>query len=314
MRFLSNNDNIKKAESEWKGAVDWFYTDEKIKTKERQKLDELWKKAQPMTSEELYVVYQITWLSRCNWNLEPIIKSLIEAIGKGEKSNLRIGHNYSITKDRWKKVWAYYLSLKKWLPIQGRYTGLTVLLEFCDPNKGIQSHIIELLGKKTKLKILYIELFCYFLEYQLMGRHPDDSAKILATNATVEFLNNEVKKYDYDEMILTAVQINPEALSEGKLRWYEICHHKFFRRCDIILSSIGENKWRGAFKEKGSHREELKELLLNYSLTIETWLSNQDVDDEFTIRNYKLLGKQTSKKLFQVSLLNAFLKGQMDIL
>ncbi|GAJ16503.1 unnamed protein product, partial [marine sediment metagenome] len=74
----------------------------------------------------------------------------------------------------------------------------------------------------------------YFLEFQLMGRHPDDSTKILAINAAIEFLNNEVKKYDYDEMILAAVQINPEVQSEGKLRWYEICHHKFFRRCDII--------------------------------------------------------------------------------
>lgn len=311
---MSNQDKIKQAESEWKGAVDWFYSDEEIKTKETLKLNKLWKKAQPMTGEELYAVCQITWLSRCNWNLEPIMKSLIEAIGKGERSSIRIGHNYSITKDRWKKVWAYYLSLKKWLPIQGRYTGLTVLLEFCDPNKEIQSHIVELLGKKTKLKELYVELFCYFLEFQLMTRHSDNSTKLLATNAAVEFLNNEVKKYDYDEMILAAVQINPEAQSEGKLRWYEICHHKFFRRCDIILSSIGENKWRGTFKEKSSDREELRELLLKYSLTLEAWISNQDINEEFTKNNHELLGKQTSKKLFQVSLLNAFLKGQMNIL
>jgi hypothetical protein len=305
---------MKQAESEWKGAVDWFYSDEEIKTREIQKLNKLWEKAQPMTDEELSAVYQITWLSRCNWNLEPIMKSLIEAIGKGEKSDMRIGHNYSITKERWKKVWAYYFSLKKWLPIQGRYTGLTVLLEFCDPNRGIESHVVKLLGKKTKLKELYVELFCYFLEYKLMGRHPDDSTKILSTNAAVEFLNNEVKKRDYDEMILAAVQINPEVQSEGKLRWYEVCHHKFFRRCDIILSSIGENEWRGTFKEKSSDREELRELLLRYSLILEAWISNQDIMDEFTKNNHELLGKQTSKKLFQVSLLNAFLKGQMDML
>jgi len=311
---LSNNNKYKQAESEWKGAVDWFYSDEEIKTKETQKLYKLWNKSQPMTDEELYAVRQITWLSRCNWNLEPSIKSLIEAIGKGENSNIRIGHNYSITKERWKRAWAYYLSLKKWLPIQGRYTGLTVLLEFCDPNKGIQSHIVELLGKKTKLKELYVELLCYFLEFQLMGRHPDDSTKILAINAAIEFLNNEVKKYDYDEMILAAVQINPEVQSEGKLRWYEICHHKFFRRCDIILSSIGENEWRGTFKEKSSDREELKAFLLGYSLTLEAWISNQDINDEFTINIHELLGKQTTKKLFQVSLLNAFLKGQIGMI
>ena len=311
---MSNKNNNKKTESEWKEAVNWFYSDEEIKTQEMQKFDKLWEKAQPMTDEESYTVRQITWLSRCNWNLEPIIRSLIDAIGKGGNSNMRIGHNYSITKDRWKKVWAYYLSLKKWLPIQGRYTGLTVLLEFCDPNKGIQSRIIELLGKKTKLKEIYVELFCYFLEFKLMGRHPDDSTKILATNTAVELLNNEVKKYDYDKMILAAVQINPEVQSEGKLSWYEICHHKFFRRCDLILSSIGENQWRGTFKEKSSDREELRELLLRYSLSLEAWISNQDIKDEFSKNNHDLLGKRTSKKLFQVSLLNAFLKGQIDML
>ena len=311
---MSNKDKIKQAESEWKEAVDWFYSDEEIKTKEMQKLNKIWNKAQPMTDEELYAVRQITWLSRCNWNLEPSIQSLIEAIGKGENSNIRIGHNYSITKERWKRAWAYYLSLKKWLPIQGRYTGLPVLLDFCDPNKVIRSHIGDLLGKQTKLKEIYVELFSYYLEFRLMGRHPDDSTKIPATKAAVESLINEVKKYGYDEMILAAVQINPEILSEGKLSWYEVCHHKFFRRCDIILSSIGENEWRGTFKEKGSQREELRELFHRYSLTLEAWISNQDIKDEFTKNNHELLGKQTSKKLFQVSLLKAFLKGQMDML
>lgn len=98
---------IKQAETEWKEAVGWFYSDEEIKTQKTQKLNELWKKAQPMTDEELYAVRQITWLSRCNWNLEPSIKSLIKAIGKGENANIRIGHNYSITEDRWKKIWSY---------------------------------------------------------------------------------------------------------------------------------------------------------------------------------------------------------------
>ncbi|MBY8983610.1 MAG: hypothetical protein KGD65_00930 [Candidatus Lokiarchaeota archaeon] len=53
---MSNKDNIKIAESEWKEAVNWFYSDKEIKIKETQKLDKLWKKAQPMTDEELYAV------------------------------------------------------------------------------------------------------------------------------------------------------------------------------------------------------------------------------------------------------------------
>ncbi|GAG53873.1 unnamed protein product, partial [marine sediment metagenome] len=209
-------------------------------------------------------------------------------------------------------AWAYYFSLKKWLPTQGRYTGFPALLDFCDPNKTIRSHIADLLGKQTQLKELYVELFSYFLEFHLMGRHPDDSPKMLASKAATESLIKEVKKHDYDEMILAAVQINPEESSDGKLSWYEVCHHKFFRRCDITLSSIGENEWRGTFREKGSDKEVLHELLLRYSLTLDAWISKQDIKDEFTKNIHESLGKQTSKKLFQANLLSAFLKGQME--
>jgi hypothetical protein len=312
---LSIKTKIKKAESEWKEAVNWFYSEKEIKVKELQKLDELWENAQPMTDDELYSVSQITWLSRCNWNLEPSINSLIEAIGEGERAKLRIGHNYSITKDRWNKVWAYYLTLKQWLHVQGRYTGIPTLLDYCDPEHIIKSRVVGLLGKKTKLKALYVELFSYFLEFQLMGKnHPDDSAKNMATKAAVQSLINDVKKFEYDKMILASVQINPETLSEGKLRWYEVCHHKFFRRCDIILSSIGENEWRGTFKERGSERKKLRELLLRYSQILDSWVSNSSGADELMTTLHKSLGKQTSKKIFQVSFLNAFLKGQSDAL
>jgi hypothetical protein len=297
---LSKRDRTKQAESEWREEVNWFYPDKETKIKEVQKLGKLWENAQPMTREELHAVRQITWLSRCNWNLEPSIRSLIEAIGRGNKAEMRIGHNFSITEDRWKKVWAYYLALKKWLPALGQYTGIPVLLDFCDPNKTIQSHIIDLLGIKTKLKELYVELFSYSLEIHLMSGGPDDLKRLIARKSAVESLTNEIKTHKYDNMILAAVQPNPETLSDGKLRWFEICHHKFFRRCDIILSSIGENEWRGTFKDKGSEREELQELFLRYSSVLDSWISNQDNYDEFTKSNLELLGKHTSTNCYTI--------------
>ncbi|MHA1308963.1 MAG: hypothetical protein ACTSQN_16955, partial [Candidatus Heimdallarchaeota archaeon] len=90
-----------------------------------------------------------------------------------------------------------------------------------------------------------------------------------------------------------------------------VCHHKFFRRCDITLSSIGQNQWRGTFKENSSEREEIEELLLRYSLAIESWIMSKSVNDKFMNDKHGLLRNQTDKKMFQVSLLNAFLKGQM---
>ncbi|NHJ50009.1 MAG: hypothetical protein FK733_19610 [Asgard group archaeon] len=309
---MSNKDKTKQAESEWKQAINWFYSNEDIKMKETSKLNKLWKNAQPMTENELYLVRQISGLSRCNWNLEESIKSIIEAIGKEERATIRIGHNHSITNNRWKKAWAYYLSLKNWLPTISRYTGFPVLLEFCDPDNVNQKHVENLLGKQTELKILYVELFAIFLEANLMGRYSEESAKMIATKTTVESLIHEVKKHGYDEMILAAVQTNPETHSEGKLSWYEVCHHKFFRRCDLTISSIGENKWRGTFKERSSEGKEIQELLLRYSSAMEAWISNKDVIDEFIISNIELLGKKSPKKIFQVNLLNAFLKGQYN--
>lgn len=311
---MSNQNKFKRAQSEWKGAVKKFYSDDRIISMETLKLDKLWIKALPMTDEDLFIIYQITSLSRCNWNLESSIKSIIKAVGKGKRGDLRIGHNYSITEDRWKKAWAYYFALKNWLPIKGRYNGLSVLLDYCDPTNSVQSHVVELLGKKSKLKQIYVELLCYRLEFLLMGRHPEDLIKVHATNAAINLLISEIQKLDYDEMILAAVQINPETFSDNKLSWHEICHHKFFRRLDITLSSINGNEWRGIYKEKSSDKEDLLDLFLRYSLALEAWISNQDKDDKFTKNIFALLDEHTNMKMFQVSLLTSFLKGQMEVL
>jgi hypothetical protein len=115
-------------------------------------------------------------------------------------------------------------------------------------------------------------------------------------------------------MILAAIQPNPEKLSDGKLRWFEVCHHKFFRRCDIILSSIGENVWRGTFIDKSPEKEHLKELLQRYSLTLESWISNQDINKDFAKNIYDLIGKHTNKKVFQVSFLSVLLRGELSFL
>ncbi|MHA2260698.1 MAG: carboxymuconolactone decarboxylase family protein [Promethearchaeota archaeon] len=309
---MINKKKSKIVESEWKEAITWFYSDKEIIKRETQRLEYLWEKAQPMSDDELHTVSQITLLSRCNWVLEPSIMSLLNAIGKGKRTTMRIGHNYSITEDRWKRVWAYYLSLKNWLAALGRYTGIPVLLDFCDPNKTTQSHVLKLLGKKTKLKELFVELFSYSLEFHLMSSGPDDLERFIARKAAVESLNNQIKKQEHNAMILAAIQPNPEKLSDGKLRWFEVCHHKFFRRCDIILSSIGENVWRGTFIDKSPEKEHLKELLQRYSLTLESWISNQDINKDFAKNIYDLIGKHTNKKVFQVSFLSVLLRGELS--
>ena len=309
---MIKKDTRKLVEKEWKNAVECSFTVVETREKEMDQLEELWKKINNITEDQLYTIRQISWLSRCNWNLKTSLDSLIVAIGDGTKSDIRIGHNYSITEERWRKAWAYYLSLKKWLPSGGRYTGFDTMLRFCDPKGEIQNRINTMLGDTNRLKQQYVELFTYFLEFHIQGRHPDDSVQMFAKNSAIKSLNREIMKNKYDKMILAAVQIRPEEISDGKLKWYEICHHKFFRRCDITISSIGANEWRSVIPEKKRDVDELNILLSKYLTATELWLKGNSDEEMFNNNIIRLLGKKNSIKNFQVHFLNSFLKGNIN--
>ncbi len=100
--------------------------------------------------------------------------SLCKAIGAKTPPELKIGHSYSVTDERWRKVWAYYLALRKWLPSTGTFTGYEALLKVCDPEGSVQKQVSGMLGATTKLKRLYVERFCLNLEYWLGGFFPEN--------------------------------------------------------------------------------------------------------------------------------------------
>jgi len=276
---------------------------------EHARLRKLWEKVQPLSPTCKSILRSIIALEICNWNLEESIMSLCKAIGAKDSPQLKIGHSYSITEERWRKVWAYYLALKKWLPSSERFTGYETLLRVCDSENVIQNHVFEMLGESTELKRLYVERFCLNIEYWLAGFFPDGSPQWKAYKAVAEKLENEISKLDPDSEILEWMRL------DGKRGWIEICHHKAFRRFDIHISSIGAGKWRGAMPLRGIDGLERAAILEKYLFSIEAWIKGSRVSDgapdkALFEKIHEILGESDDTKLFLASLLVSLLRSQ----
>ena len=87
------------------------------------------------------------------------------------------------------------------------------------------------------------------------------------------------------------------------------CHHKLFRRCEIIISSIGAGKWRGADGFEGAATLE------RFLRPIESWLdpcteSTEHGKCQLFRKIDTLLGEPDHAKLFLASLLVSLLRAQ----
>jgi len=246
-------------------------------------------------------------LEICNWNLEASVLALCTAIGRKESAPMPIGHLASVSEERWRTIWAYYLVLRNWLPRQAP-CGYPALLRLCDPDGAIQDHLLGLLGDRDGLKELYVERLCRCLEFWLNGFFPPDSAQITAHRAAVEALEAQIRKRDPEGRILTA--FNEEG--DGKL---EPCHHKVLRRYYIITSSIGAGGWRAAMPQRGTDGLERAAALDQFLAPIEAWIARPGGNhgsapgplfQEVQAR----LGEPDAAKRFLASLLASLLRAQ----
>jgi len=278
---------------------------------EHAQLKRLWNKAKPLTKNCPALVPQICALEICNWNLKESILELCKAIGQKKPSDRGIGHMRYFNDDRWKQIWAYYLTLRNWLPCPSR-SGYEILLQFCDPDKKIQLHILTLLGERTHLKELYIARFCICLEFWLGGYYPQNSVQKKPHDAAVAVIEYEIKKLDPDGLILNAFNRCGEGVTtegDGRLN---PCSHKLFQRYDIILSSIGAGKWRGAMPMRGTDGFERETELEKYLAPIEAWINHDKPKrkNNLTFKIHQLLGRQDTANLFLASLLVSLLRAQ----
>jgi hypothetical protein len=276
-------------------------------SEEYARLKKFWKAAQPLSQKCKAVIEQIVALEIYNWNLEESILELCSAIGTKKPTKLCIGHLASISEERWNRVWAYYLTLRNWLPSEGR-SGYASLLKKCDPNGTIQNHIVGMLGSRDELKELYVERLCLCLEYWLGGLLPTESAQLKAHSAAVLSVENEIRRLIPVSKILNAVELE----GDGRL---QPCNHKAFRRYDIIISSIGADKWRAVMPMRGTDGFERAATLERFFLPIEVWIDSrskkgESKDDELFDRIHSLLGKPDNARLFLASLLISLLRAQ----
>ncbi|MFX1443077.1 MAG: hypothetical protein ACFFHV_06655 [Promethearchaeota archaeon] len=301
------------ADHRWGRLKIWFPNDQIILesysvSNVHKNLKNLWNKAKPLNETSKDILNDILALEICNWNLENSILDLCKAIGEEKSPTLQIGHLKSITNERWKKVWAYYLTLRNWLPFEG-VSGYEILQKLCDPEILVKNKIFDLLGERNGLKEMYVERLCLLFEFWLSGyisskRHP----YIIAHNAAVKAIEKKILKQAPKSKILQAMKFE----GDGRL---QPCNHKAFRRYDIIISSIGVNKWRSVIAERGIDGLERSEYLNKYLSAIELWIkgyeiSDQEHEDKLLFKIHALLGKPDDTKKFLASLLILLLRPQ----
>jgi hypothetical protein len=276
---------------------------------ELSRLRQLRQAAQPLEESAQGIINQILGLEICNWNLEASILELCGAIGKKEPAKVPIGHMISISEERWRKVWAYYLVLSDWLPHDAP-NGHATLLGICDPDQVIQKYIAGMLGERTPLKEFYVERFRLCLEFWLGGYPPADSARMKAHKVAVSVLDEEIKKLDPEGQIVHEAAMQGEG--DGRL---QPCSHKAFRRYDMIISSIGAGKWRAAMPRRGTDGLERSEVVERYLVPIEAWIDGRSKPDgsentQIFEQINNRLGKADATKRFLASLLVSLLRSQ----
>lgn len=164
-----------------------------------------------------------------------------------------------------------------------------------------------MLGKRDELKELYVERFCLCLESFLDGSFGDMSPSRKVHDAAIPAIENQIKEIDPEAPLLKFM-----TYGTGGARLFP-CSHKLFRRYDIIISSIGCGKWRGAMPERGTDGFERADLLASYLDPIEAW-GEKGKEAEFdaspAAEIVSSLGEPDNAKLFLASLLVSLLRSQ----
>jgi hypothetical protein len=270
------------------------------------RLRSLWEAAQPMTEVGIRIIGYIRSIRECNWRLEQSVWDLCKAIGRDDTTGLLYGHSRSITDARWQRFWAYYTTLQNWLPKNFDPGGYAALLRTCDPTRQVQKHVLEMLGERTDLKELYVKRFCLWLEWTVLGgMFRLVSSRGIAHTAAVNAIEEKIREQDPDLFLLPWIQEDGQGHTE-------LCHHKAFRRYDIIISSIGAGKWRARVPEESTAATELLDMHDRFLQAIETWIEDSSPDEAGDVQRkvHELLGQPSPGKRFLAAFLSAVLTAQ----
>jgi hypothetical protein len=270
---------------------------------EHDRLVELWQAIPTDAPFPAPLLEQIIALEFCNWRLEESLQALCRGIGDNAPAAFAIGHLGSCTEERWRRIWAYNLAARAWLPCKVA-NGFQTVLAWCDPDESIRTHVAALLGEQTPVKALYVERFCLTLEYWLRGWYDMEDGGVVGLRAASSAIEQEIRRQDRaDEALLGAT--NPD---NGGLF---PCLHKLFRRFDIILSSIGGGQWRAGMPEDGGSRAERVATNERFLTPMAAWVDQTPPEDAFADAVYRDLGAHTPTKCFLTALLVSLLRAQL---
>jgi len=209
-----------------------------------------------------------------------------------------------MTPERWRIIWAYYLSLRSWL---GGKAGesVAVVPAAADPDRNVRSLVLQYLGEKDELKELYVERFSLTLLRWLHEYQPD-TVPMKALRAAAAVLDAEIARRDPEHGVLPEIVLQNDG--DGRLNQ---CNHKLFRHYDLIISSIGARRWRAAMGRRGTDGHERAALLERYLAPILAWIEGQDqptngLGPEIARR----LGTRDDTKIFLAALLVSLLRSQ----
>lgn len=305
------SDTDKDARETWEKEVfaehRWEWHGDERAAKELERLRVLWNAAQPADDHCRKITDQIVALEICNWNLEENLLALCGAIGSKKPLTFPTGHLPSVSDERWKKMWAYYLTLRDRLSSKGR-SGYGALLRSCDPNEETKRHVLRMLGDRNELKELYVERFCLCLEFWLGGFFPSDPAQMTGHGAAVSAVEEEIRKRDPEGGILNAMSIHGG-------EWLGPCSHKAFGRYDDIIASIGAGEWHGWTYwtvDDGLRRVDNIDAYLS---AIAAWISGKETAQNGRAGGLSkdidaALGEPDAAKSFLASLLVSLLRAQ----
>ncbi len=286
----------------------WGWHGDAKAAEEHSRLKRLWEVAQPIGAWCRDIVQKVPALEICNWNLEESILALCRGIGSRGPVELPIGHLPSVSDGRARKVWAYCLSLRDWLPSEAP-SAYAALLGLCDPEGETRRTVRRMLGERNRLKELYVERFCLCLEFWLAGYLSPGSAQMTAHAAAVSVVEEEVRNLDPDGRML-------ETMKGDGNGWLQPCSHKAFGRYDDIIGGIGAGEWRGwaHWSVEGGLRR--ADHIDSYLSAIDAWISGKEKAQEGTAGEHfseihAALGKRDAAKVFLASLLASLLRAQV---
>jgi hypothetical protein len=273
----------------------------------------LFDEAEPLDEAGEALLEQIVSLEICNWNLESSLMALCEAIGCMTPVPDAVGHTASVTEERWRSIWTYYLTLREWLSGSreeqdcGAFRGGQAGLE---TDEACREHVLQMLGQPDSLKRLRVERLCLLFEYHLRGMPDADSPEGRVLHESAASLRRQTEQETGLDRFEQGFGPRVRLADTGELRF---CHHKLFRRYDILISSVGSGQWRSVIPYRGTDGKQRAALVQDYTSAISTWLKQDPPPSDKAERIHELLGEHTPPKRFLAALLESLLRAQQIV-